>query len=662
MKFRNNPRLISRNKTNDYLRNTMIKMNSEDPFTLTHSIISNFNSPRSYLTNNKISENNNLIHSIEKFAFTTKDFSLDDTSRNLMSNYIYSSPNINNSNTTKFEDFMTETKRNFFQLKKKEVKGIIYKSKRYYKEHYKKKISFDYKYSDFKNPIDSLGLILRNRCIHDNIMKTFCDKTLKSFGKTLNKFNSIQDIKNINEKKIKITSIIPRALIDEKKKTGVYYDFDEEVATTENQFIVPKNCFKNGVLILYCKYISLNTIIPESREQFSMDIDLLTNTILLFGGLISNIKDNSLWKFNLYKMKWEKTQKINNQPELRYGHTGIILKNKFVLYGGKIISKETYNNLLQLDIYDIKLNIWYSPYVEKKPKARRNHIACAIGKHMFIHGGINEEGEYLNDCYILNINNLKWMKLDLFYYKRNDDDEYDKNQKLSLAYHSCSLVISNEIKNNNKFSIFKMIDLQINKKYYRIREQGLYIFGGKNKENYLSNKLIIIKLGKIPLEYKTIEPLGKGPSPRFMSSMNFFEPGNFLIIHGGKNEFNSLNDTYILEVHRMEWLKVDFEDNNINLVKNRCSHQSVIQGNELIIFGGMDDKNYVGSDLFFINIDPTVYDEKIKREQLNINVIFGNENKEDNKNNNKKFFQKYNFNKVKKLIKEQKNNIKLPKV
>ena len=218
MKFRNNPRLISRNKTNDYLRNTMIKMNSEDPFTLTHSIISNFNSPRSYLTNNKINENNNLIHSIEKFAFTTKDFSLDDTSRNLMSNYIYSSPNINNSNTTKFEDFMTETKRNFFQLKKKEVKGIIYKSKRYYKEHYKKKISFDYKYSDFKNPIDSLGLILRNRCIHDNIMKTFCDKTLKSFGKTLNKFNSIQDIKNINEKKIKITSIIPRALIDEKKK------------------------------------------------------------------------------------------------------------------------------------------------------------------------------------------------------------------------------------------------------------------------------------------------------------------------------------------------------------------------------------------------------------------------------------------------------------
>ena len=394
-----------------------------------------------------------------------------------------------------------------------------------------------------------------------------------------------------------------------------------------------------------------------------MDIELISNNIFLFGGLISNIKDNSLWKFNIYKMEWIKLKKINNQPELRFGQSGIIIKDKFILFGGKIINKEsTYENLAQLDIYDIKLNIWYSPLIEKKPISRRNHIACAIGKNMFIHGGINFLGELLSDCYILNIKNLKWNKLDLFYYEKNENDNYDINKKLYLSYHSCCLVLPNEIINNNKFSIFNMIDLQINKKYYRIREQGLYIFGGKNKENYLSNKLIIIKLGKIPLEYKTIEPLGKGPSPRFMSSMNFFEPGNFLIIHGGKNDFNSLNDTYILEVHRMEWLKVDFEDNNINLVKNRCSHQSVIQGNELIIFGGMDDKNYVGSDLFFINIDPTVYDEKIKREQLNINVIFGNENKEDNKNNNKKLFQKYNFNKVKKLIKEQKNNFKLPKV
>ena len=106
---------LSRNKTNENLRNKMIKMNSEDPYKLSRNIINNFNSPRQYLTNSKNSENNNLIHSIEKFAILTKEFSIDDTSKYLMSNYMYSSPNINTPNSTRFEEFMTKTKKNFFK-------------------------------------------------------------------------------------------------------------------------------------------------------------------------------------------------------------------------------------------------------------------------------------------------------------------------------------------------------------------------------------------------------------------------------------------------------------------------------------------------------------------------------------------------------------------
>jgi len=121
---------LSRNKTNENLRNTMIKMNSEDPYKLSRNIINNFNSPRQYLTNSKNSENNNLIHSIEKFAILTKEFSIDDTSKYLMSNYMYSSPNINTPNSTRFEEFMTKTKKNFFKKQIKEVSNIINKSKK----------------------------------------------------------------------------------------------------------------------------------------------------------------------------------------------------------------------------------------------------------------------------------------------------------------------------------------------------------------------------------------------------------------------------------------------------------------------------------------------------------------------------------------------------
>ena len=52
---------------------------------------------------------------------------------------------------------------------------------------------------------------------------------------------------------------------------------------------------------------------------------------------------------------------------------------------------------------------------------------------------------------------------------------------------------------------------------------------------------------------------------------------------------------------------------NFSIVKNRCSHQSVISGKTLFIFGGMDDKNYVGSALFVVNLDPGVAGNVIRK-------------------------------------------------
>ena len=38
-------------------------------------------------------------------------------------------------------------------------------------------------------------------------------------------------------------------------------------------------------------------------------------------------------------------------------------------------------------------------------------------------------------------------------------------------------------------------------------------------------------------------------------------------------------------------------------VMSRCGHQSCVFGNKMIIFGGMNNNNYVGSALFIINLD-----------------------------------------------------------
>ena len=142
-----------------------------------------------------------------------------------------------------------------------------------------------------------------------------------------------------------------------------------------------------------------------------------------------------------------------------------------------------------------------------------------------------------------------------------------------------------------------------------IKEKGIYIFGGKMKEEGgLSNQLWILVTGKKTLEWVQPQTKGKTPTPRYFHSMSFYEKGNFLIIHGGRNdlmsESSALNDTYIFDLENFDWLKVElYSEIRGFKVLNRCGHQSVIYSNKLIIVGGMNNNNYLGSSLLIVNLD-----------------------------------------------------------
>ena len=82
----------------------------------------------------------------------------------------------------------------------------------------------------------------------------------------------------------------------------------------------------------------------------------------------------------------------------------------------------------------------------------------------------------------------------------------------------------------------------------------------------------------------------------------------YIIIHGGRNDDLSsscaLDDTFILELVNLNWIKIKLYSNNSDFkVISRFGHNSSIYGNKLIIFGGMNNNNYVGSTLFIINLD-----------------------------------------------------------
>lgn len=95
----------------------------------------------------------------------------------------------------------------------------------------------------------------------------------------------------------------------------------------------------------------------------------------------------------------------------------------------------------------------------------------------------------------------------------------------------------------------------------------------------MTNDVWILKIGKKPCEWIKPEINGNPPSARYLHTMNFYEEGNFLIIYGGRNdniESSALNDIFLLELQKLEWIKVIVYSDSFIEVKSRCGHSSIV--------------------------------------------------------------------------------------
>ena len=87
------------------------------------------------------------------------------------------------------------------------------------------------------------------------------------------------------------------------------------------------------------------------------------------------------------------------------------------------------------------------------------------------------------------------------------------------------------------------------------------------------------------------------------------------------SENSALNDTYLFDLENFDWLKVELYSGMKEFkVLNRCGHQSMVYLDKLIILGGMNNNNYLGSSLMIINLDfsymtkPKSFEENLIKE------------------------------------------------
>ena len=485
----------------------------------------------------------------------------------------------------------------------------------------------------YQNPFNSLNALAINKLIYKKINENYQENTILKFNRSLStmnqllKYNNNYDYKN-NRKffkyklppKIRILPFLPKTVNNHSNNINL------GIKNIANSFakILGIEAFLNKNTYLLrntLKYPYKN--FPECRIQFCFAQE--GREYILFGGYSSS-RNSDIWRFDAINNSWSKIDYHDDGAENRYGHTGVIRYRQLYIFGGRFITNKVHGNLEILNL-DSKewVNVKISHHEYSIP-LRKNHIACSIGNQMFVNGGTDEEENFLNDSYLLNYKLLKWFPVNFV----------DKFRIPALAFHNCCLVVPEHIKNNFRFSIYKYPDdfKEVNEN--KIKQMGLYVFGGKTSHiDTLNRNLYVLKIGKKNLQWITLKTNGFPPCPRYGFSMSYYESGNFVVIHGGRNAY-PLNDTFLLDLYTLNWFEVEYH-NKKKIVPGRYYHQAIINGDDLYIFGGTDGKSYLGSEMLIIELNSNMDCVREKDELNYIKMLRGGNNginqNEQNKSN-----------------------------
>jgi N-acetylneuraminic acid mutarotase len=241
---------------------------------------------------------------------------------------------------------------------------------------------------------------------------------------------------------------------------------------------------------------------PESREGGKLVYSEVDNSIYLYGGRSSYGVYNDFWKLNLNTNEWENLE-TTSPPYYN--------ENSYLFYrDGKIYLFEGGNdkNTMGLYFYDSLNNSWvkkvYSS-LENFPSSRVDYslIYSPDNDYLFLFGGINTNGEKLNDLWVLDINTMEWKN---YYIGIIKPKERSKAEFIyDYEYHSVYLfggIDSDGIFNDDVWSLeigasnWKMI--KENSSYYSFADRSgyvvfwintnnggyIYVLGGKGDNNY----------------------------------------------------------------------------------------------------------------------------------------------------------------------------------
>jgi len=150
--------------------------------------------------------------------------------------------------------------------------------------------------------------------------------------------------------------------------------------------------------------------IPAPRT--SLNVATIGNNLYIFGGGLqgaSPVSDTKLHVFNADECSWTQLECKGNAPSPRHGHLAVALDKKIFIHGG-MAEAEIYSDL---HVLDLETNSWHEiKQSGSLPSARAAHAGTVVGRSIYIFGGMNLTGA-LCDLYKFDTDFLVWSKIEI---------------------------------------------------------------------------------------------------------------------------------------------------------------------------------------------------------------------------------------------------------
>ena len=353
---------------------------------------------------------------------------------------------------------------------------------------------------------------------------------------------------------------------------------------------------------------------PETRQQATLTT--VQNKMYLIGGVSRSINSDINAFFPSYK-RWDKILTTGSESEPRFGHSTVEYKQRFYIFGGgtdfnavhklrECLSGVKMINLENKEMINLKCA---GSYIT----TRKQHCSALVGKHMFIHGGLNQKNHLLDDAAILNLEKNMWKLLSI----KGAGPGF-------CGFHTAVTVLAFEQRLTQ--SIYKLPS----KKKNCSNISGIYIFGGISINRQAHNNLYVLRIGTKPLSWSIPETQGQPPSPRFQHSMTYNEKLNVIVVFGGRidmsntSHYTCFNDVHILNMNNLLWCTIKVLG---NIPNPRSGHSAASYGSKIYIFGGVSNSSYCSSSLYYLELNPKVSrhliedEERRKARELEIEVF-----------------------------------------